>query len=138
MVEFRSQSEITDPYLQILSEQEVSQFEIPMNDHLVLKILDGKGNLLQIIPDFDLTYSFSSLYQLIHSLVSAQLQDYVDVYRILEVFLVFHHELRFHRFMDLYLSCELYFNFGTFSFAFDRVRVAFSMILAAYFFPVAV
>lgn len=109
-----------------------------MDDHLILEIFDGKRNLPEIVPCLNLTNPLSSLDQLIHRLVCAQLKDYVDIDGILEIFLVFHHKLRFDGFVDLYLCCQLSKIMGTFSFAFDLVKVAFSIILAANFLPVAV
>jgi len=94
--------------------------------------------LSEIVSRLDLTYSFSSLNQLIHGLVGTKLKDNVDVNRIFKVFLVFDDELGLYGFMDLYLCRQLNKKMVTFSFAFDLVRVPFSIIFAANFLPVAV
>lgn len=75
-----------------------------MDDHLILKIFDSKRNLSQIVSSFDLSDPFPPFDQLIHSLVGAQLQDNVDIDCILEILLVFHYKLWFHRLVYLYFS----------------------------------
>jgi hypothetical protein len=49
MGQFGSQAKITDPNLQIISQQQVPQFQISMDDHLFLEILDGQRDLSQVV-----------------------------------------------------------------------------------------
>jgi hypothetical protein len=108
-----------------------------VDDHLLLEVLDCQRDLPQVVPRLQLGDSLPPLYQLVQSLVGTQLQDYVDVGCVLKGSLVLYHVLRTDRFMDFNFRGQLHGQRDTFSLALERVSVAFSMIFAAYFLPVA-
>lgn len=107
MVQFRSQSKITDPDLQSLSEKQVSEFQIAMDDQLILKILDSQRDLPEIIPRLNFSDSPSSFDELIKGLnstkqylIGTQLEYDIHIAVILKRALVFDHKLRFDRLVD--------------------------------------
>lgn len=94
MCQFGSQPEVAYTYFQIISEEEISKFEIAMNHHLILEIPYCKRNLPQVVSSFQLSNAFTALDELIKRLVGTQLQYDVDIGSILKGSLVFHHKLR--------------------------------------------
>ena len=70
MVQFRSQTKITNPDLQFLSEEQIAEFQISMDNQLILKILDSQRDLPEIISSLYLGDSPSSFDEFIECLNS--------------------------------------------------------------------
>ena len=103
-----------------------------MNDLLLVDILQSTDDLVAIILCFHFSYSLSPLYQLVQSLVRADLQQNIDVLGVLEGVFEAHHVGRFQVFVDFDFRLQLRVKDAcTFYFAFDLVKEAFSMTLAA-------
>jgi hypothetical protein len=108
-----------------------------VDDHLFLEVLDGQRDLPQVVPGLQFCNPLPTLDELVEGLVGTEFEDDVDVGAVLEGPLVLHHKLRPDGLVDFNFGCKLGKTGGTFSLALERVRLAFSMILAANFFPVA-
>lgn len=61
-----------------------------MNDFILMEVDERIDDLLQIIRDFHLNESFSSLYEFIQSLVGANLQQNIHILVVLEHMFKFH------------------------------------------------
>lgn len=59
--EFGCQSEIADLDLQLLRQEQVTQFQVPVDYLLLVKVLDGFGQLSHIVLGFDICESFAPL-----------------------------------------------------------------------------
>ena len=68
MIQFGSQSKVADPDLQPLSEEQVAEFQVAVDDQLILKIFDGQRNLPEVIPRLDLSDGPASFDELIERL----------------------------------------------------------------------
>ena len=70
MVQLGSQSKVTDPDFQGISQQQVAKFKVSVNNELILEVLHGQGDLPQVVPSLDLSDSFPSFDELVHGLSS--------------------------------------------------------------------
>ena len=65
--------------MQIIIEEEISQFKITMNNVVIMQILDTAHNLMYVITTLVVSNGFSSLVQLHHRALLAELKDNVDI-----------------------------------------------------------
>jgi hypothetical protein len=131
--EASSEAEVTDLDFQIFGEEEITEFEVPVDDLVVVDVLDTQGDLVQVVLGLYLRDPFAPLDQLVEGLVRAQLQDYVHVLLVLEEVVEPHDVVRLEGAVDLDFGVELHDRILTFSLALLRVSVAFSITFTAYF-----
>ena len=131
--EFGCQAEISNLYLQLVIEEQVAEFEVPVNDLAVLEVFYSQSNLVQVVFRLDLGDALAPLHKLVEGLVGAQLQNDVDMIVVFEEMIETHYMDGLEGSMYLDLRVELGKEESTFSLAFERVREAFSMTLTANF-----
>jgi hypothetical protein len=71
VLEFGGQSEITELNFHIFVEEEVAQFEIPVNDLVLVQVPQGVDDLRQVALHFDFGEALPSLDQLVEGLGKA-------------------------------------------------------------------
>lgn len=71
-VEFGRQAEITQLYLHLVVQEQVTQLEIAMDDAVRVQILQGVDDLHSVALNLKLVQSLPPLQQLIHRLVVAE------------------------------------------------------------------
>ena len=71
-IEFRCKTKITELYLHLVVQEEISKLKISMNDPMRVQILEGLNDLESVALDFKLMKSLTSLEELIHTLILAQ------------------------------------------------------------------
>ena len=71
-IEFRCKTKITELYLHLVVQEEISKLKISMNDPMRVQILEGLNDLESVALDFKLMKSLTALEELIHTLILAQ------------------------------------------------------------------
>lgn len=139
-VELGRQAEVSELDLHACREEEVAELEVAVEDAVAVQMLDPSENLQSITLDLDLSEALASFEHFIESLIRAELQQYVNVFGILEKVLKPNNVWVLQRPMDPNLTHQLptssITNF-TFCLARDLRSVVFGMILAAVTFLVS-
>jgi hypothetical protein len=76
--DFSSKSKVPDPDLKLVSQQQISQFKIPVNDILLVNVFGCNDELMHVVLDFNLSEFLSPLDQFVEGLVIAQFQNDVN------------------------------------------------------------
>lgn len=84
-VKLCGQSEVAELELQLFVDEEVAQFQISMNDSVLVQVLQRVNNLLCVIHDLEFVESFASSEQFVQRLVWTQFKQNVDTLGIFEV-----------------------------------------------------
>ena len=82
MKETHSPSPLT--HVHLVAEEQVAQFEIAVDDVIVVEVLDAEGDLFHEVTRFRFRHGFAPLMQLHQRPPPAQLQQDVDIFRVLE------------------------------------------------------
>jgi len=88
--EFDGKAEVTDFQIHAVVQEGVANLEISMDDALVLHMLNSGNELFKEISAFNLTQKPAPMEELMHGLVRANLQQQINVFRILEEVLQAH------------------------------------------------
>ena len=83
-LELGGETKITDLNLHLVVKEEITEFEISMDDAMTMQVLDGSANLVDIALDFKLVQTLTSSQKLIKGLVLAEFKEDVDVLSILK------------------------------------------------------
>lgn len=78
------QAKVADLYMQVVVQEEIAELEIAMDDFVVVKVLDAAHNLMDVITAFVFSNDLSALMQFHHGALFAQLEDDVNVERVVE------------------------------------------------------
>lgn len=81
-LEFGGQTEISDLDFHFVVDEEVTQFEIPVDDSVTVHVLDCRADLVHVALHLELVQSLTASQQLIQRLVCAQLQQDVNVFSV--------------------------------------------------------
>lgn len=114
-----------------LSQKEVAELQIPVDDLVIVEIDEGVKQLQQIQLDLGLSEALLALEQIVEGVVSAQLQQDVHVQVVLERVSELHDVRVVQAFVDLDLADELSYTTTTFCLERGFVRLHFWMILTA-------
>ena len=90
MIELSGQTEVTDLHLKVLSQKEIAQREVSMQDVMTLEVLHPVGDLNQKMASLRLAEGLAGLEVLLHLAAVAKLHDKVHVRIILEESQQFH------------------------------------------------
>ena len=77
-------TEIANFNLHLVVKEEITKFEISMDDAMTMKVLDSSADLVNIALDFKLVEALTSSQKLIKALVLTQFEKDVDVLSVLE------------------------------------------------------
>lgn len=131
---FCCKSKVPNSDFEFISKQEISEFEISVDDILLVNVLDSNHKLMHVVLNLEFCQFFSSLNKFVQCLVVAELQYDIHKLRVLEMVFELDDVRGLNLWVDFYLWCELrIIGKHTFSLAFDLVRVDLSIILTAPF-----
>ena len=107
IVDAGGQSQITDLDVQLLVEKQIAQFEIPVNDILVVQVLDCIQQMSHVVCGFGFRQSFATFEQFIQTLIVTQLQQDVTILLVFKEMFEFAHVRMLQRAMDFDLGLQL-------------------------------
>ena len=95
-IELCSKTEITEFDGHFVIKEEISQFQISVDDPVGVKVFEGVDDLHGVALDFQLVEPLSPLQQFVHTLVVAELQQDVNIFTVFEEMHELSHILVFH------------------------------------------
>lgn len=81
-VEFGSQAEVAQLDFHFFVKEEVSKFEVAVNDSVRVEVLEGAYNLGGVALHFQLVQALTPLKKLVHACVLAKLEQDVDIFAV--------------------------------------------------------
>lgn len=85
------QPKVTNFDLHVVAEEQVAELEIAVNDPVAVELPQGGHNLDGLALHFELSQPLSAAQQVIHGLVSAQLQQYLHLFSVFEEMFEFYY-----------------------------------------------
>ena len=107
---------------------------LSVDDFVLVEIDKRINNLLEIVHNFHLNKSLSSLDKFIESLIWTNLQQDVDIFMIFEDMFKSHNVIVAQRLVNLNFSYQLNYQLTTFCLALDLLRELLAIIFAADIF----
>lgn len=86
-VELGRQAEVAELELELFVDEQVAQFQISMDDSVLVQVLERVDNLLCVIHDLELVQALASSEQFVERLVRTQFKQDVDALGVFEVVL---------------------------------------------------
>ena len=83
-LELGGETEVTDFYLHLVVEEEVTELQISVNHSMTVQVLHSCTDLVDVALHFEFVESLTTTEQLVERLVLAQLEENVDVLCVLE------------------------------------------------------
>lgn len=105
-----SQSKITNLTLELIIEENVAQFQIPVNIVVIMDVCEALSNMLRVIENLQFSESLSCLEQHVKGTIRAKLQNHKHIKRVLEEVLKLCDVLMLHSFVYLNLRMQLLFG----------------------------
>jgi len=109
-IKFGCKPKISNFYFHLLTEEEVAELQVSVNDPVLVQVLERVDHLEGVALDFKFVQSLSSSQQLVHALVLAELEKDIHVFAIFEEVLELYDILVLDRPVDLDLRHQLLFG----------------------------